>query len=231
MRQLPIREHARHRGVCALRHVDGSGVVGLGDLSAAHDPLAQDHPPLASVSPVVVSDAQRIADRWARNGRADFARTVRSSAAGASDTEDGRPGVGACVSGPLVARAIFYLRLVSALAVGTLSFGSTIGAIALGLAFVAHSSSILDLLFQSNERTTRSIILVGLVTFVGLLALYIPVRRTVLTFVNARTLLIAGSPLQAGDNLVFVPRTAGAPLPSPGASCCFATRRFESMEG
>jgi hypothetical protein len=48
----------------------------------------------------------------------------------------------------------------------------------------------------------------------------------VLTFVNARTLLIAGSPLQAGDNLVFVPRTAGAPLPSPGAIVLFRNAPF-----
>lgn len=122
----------------------------------------------------------------------------------------------------------FLFGWLATLVVGVLTFGTTIGAIALGLAFATHAASILDLLMQVNQTSARTLVLVTTLVFVALLAIYIPAGRAASQFISSRQLLQTTEPFVSGDVVLFSPRAYDTALPAPGDIVLYRNRSFRT---
>jgi signal peptidase I len=116
------------------------------------------------------------------------------------------------------------------LTTGLMCFGSTLGSVMFGLTFAVHAGSILDLLMPRTDRTLRQIALRGAAVAIALLALYIPVSRAVLHFVDARQWMQDTGPFASGDVILYNPRAYLVATPQPGDIVLFQDSRW-SMRG
>jgi hypothetical protein len=123
---------------------------------------------------------------------------------------------------------IFGTAWIASLVVGMVAFGSTIGAIALGFAFAVHAASVLDLVMQFNEAHGRSIAIAAAMTFVLLLAIYVPLGRLGSHIVSSRRLLETGSPFAAGDVVLFRPGAYQTTIAEPGEIVLYRNAPFRT---
>ena len=111
---------------------------------------------------------------------------------------------------------IFFGIWSTLLTTGLASFGSAFGSVMFGLAFAVHVGSILDLLRSTAGRTPRQIVVGGIGVGVALLALYVPLSRMVLHFVDARQWYQDAGPFASGDVVLFNPRAYVNDSPQAG---------------
>jgi len=111
---------------------------------------------------------------------------------------------------------IFFGIWSTLLTTGLACFGSAFGSFMLGLAFAVHVGSILDMLRATTGRTPRQILVGGMVVGVAILALYLPLSRMVLHFVDARQWYQDAGPFASGDVVLFNPRAYITASPRAG---------------
>lgn len=94
------------------------------------------------------------------------------------------------------------------LALGTLSLGTTFGALVLGTALAVHISSILDVLWPVAQGwRTRCVAMLACVAAVGTLV-YLPAIWAFSQVLGVRQIAITAGPLRAGDAILFRPGAA-----------------------
>ncbi len=123
---------------------------------------------------------------------------------------------------------VYLCAWLLSLLVGIVAFGSTIGAIALGLTFAVHIASILDLLLQGNQAGARSLTILTVLAAAILLAIYLPVGRVASRFVSSRQLIQTTEPFTSGDVVLFRPRAYTTTLPQPGDVVLYRNTPFNA---
>ena len=97
---------------------------------------------------------------------------------------------------------------VALMAVGSLTIGTTFGALMLGTALAVHISSIIDVLWPvAHGWRTRSVATLVCIAAVGA-GVYFPVIWAASQIVNVRRVAMPAGPLRAGDAILFRPGTA-----------------------
>ncbi len=123
---------------------------------------------------------------------------------------------------------VFFCAWIIALAVGIVAFGSTAGAIALGLSFAVHAASVLDLLLQVNQTSPRSIMIAAALTIAVLATIYVPVGRAASGYVSSRRLIETAEPFASGDVVIFRPGAYATMLPQTGDVVLYRSTPFNA---
>jgi signal peptidase I len=102
------------------------------------------------------------------------------------------------------------------LALTLLFWGTTPGSFFLGLAFSAHASSALDVLFQCPGHIRSRLIMAAVVMTVLGLAVYVPAARGLGQIVDTRAFTADIGPFAAGDMILFNRAAYSWSSPKPG---------------
>jgi hypothetical protein len=97
-----------------------------------------------------------------------------------------------------------------------LFWGTTWGSMFLGLAFSAHASSALDVLFQCPGHIRSRLIMAGVVMTVLGLAVYVPAARGLGQIIDTRAFSADIGPFAAGDTILFNRAAYSLFSPKPG---------------
>lgn len=136
------------------------------------------------------------------------------------------PGWGHVHEGHKVRGQAFMGVWLSALIVGTLCYGATIGAVAVGILFAVFASSILDLILQSNNRNPRTVVIATAMSVALALAVYWPVGVAIPQVVASRELLQTAPPFVRGDVILYNPRAYLRAAPEPGDVVLYRNTEF-----
>ena len=114
----------------------------------------------------------------------------------------------------------------TSLFVAALAYGSSIGAVAVGILFATHSSSILDALLQGGNRTLRAAMFATAISVTMALVLYWPLASTIPNYLGSRQLLKASPPFVQGDVILYNPRAFTEASPQTGDVVLYRNAEF-----
>ena len=121
---------------------------------------------------------------------------------------------------------VFMGVWLAAVIVGTLCYGTSLGAVAVGIVFATHASSILDLVLQSNNRNPRTAVIATAMSVTLALAIYWPIISAIPQFVDSRQLLQTSAPFVPGDVVLYNPRAFVGSSPQPGDVVLYRNAEF-----
>lgn len=114
----------------------------------------------------------------------------------------------------------------AALFVTVLGYGSSMGAVAVGILFATHASSILDLLLQGGHRTFRAASFAVALSVTLALVIYWPIASTLPHFLASRQLLKTSPPFVQGDVILYNPRAFIGTSPQAGDVVLYRNTEF-----
>ncbi len=114
----------------------------------------------------------------------------------------------------------------AALFVAAVSYGTSIGAVAVGILFATHASSILDLLLQGGHRTLRAAAIATALSVTLALVIYWPIASTLPRYLASRQLLQTSPPFVEGDVILYNPRAFVGASPQSGDVVLYRNSEF-----
>ena len=114
----------------------------------------------------------------------------------------------------------------AAVFVAVFAYGSTFGAVAVGILFATHSSSILDVLLQGGHRTIRAALIATALSVTAALVIYWPIATAIPNFLASRQLLKTSPPFVQGDVILYNPRAFVGASPQTGDVVLYRNAEF-----
>jgi hypothetical protein len=126
------------------------------------------------------------------------------------------PGWGHWFVGNRLRGALFAVVYWPTFLFALVAFGSTEGAVALGLTFAVHGATVVDLRAAGDDAYLHRFVKLPVAVGLALVVLYGVVFGVAGTFVGARQLVRTVAPFEPGDVVVYLPRAYVWRDPQPG---------------